>query len=195
MVVSWKKLFLKKRFSSQRINRKIKKKMFSCYMKTSDQTHLHPSLPRLSVVEKGAVGGGRQGGAPAPVSDIHAPRLPRPRKPLDEAVVVLPEDEAHQQHVGPARPRKTPPSTVTVQMFIFPSAQRSTLLPSDHPALHAPLLPQVSCDPGRQSLHRPLGPLPDLLLPRDHLHRGDRLPEPKGTNRKHQPDRRCSSQT
>lgn len=57
------------------------------------------------------MGGGRQGGAPAPVSDIHAPGLPRPRKPLDEAVVVLPEDEAHQQHVGPARPRETPRST------------------------------------------------------------------------------------
>lgn len=69
---------------------------------------LHHSLPHFSVVEKGAVGGRGEGRAPAPVSDIHAPRFPGPRKPLDEAVVVFSQAEAHQQHLGPAWPCKTP---------------------------------------------------------------------------------------
>uniref|UniRef100_A0A3B4VH07 T-box domain-containing protein n=1 Tax=Seriola dumerili TaxID=41447 RepID=A0A3B4VH07_SERDU len=47
-----------------------------------------------------AVGGRREGRAPTPMSDIHAPRLPCHRKSLDEAVVVFPQSEAHQQHLG-----------------------------------------------------------------------------------------------
>ncbi len=54
--------------------------------------------------------------------------------------------------------------------------------PPDHPALHASLLPQVSYHSGRQSLHCPLGPISDLLLPRDDLHCSDSLPKPKGIN-------------
>ena len=66
-------------------------------------------------------------------------------------------------------------------LVCFGSLCSFSLYPSDHPALHASLLPKVSCHPGRQSLHGPLGPVSDLLLPRDVLHRSDRLPEPKGT--------------
>lgn len=70
---------------------------------------LHPPPPPhcFSAVEKGAVGGRREGRASAPVSDVRAPRLSCPGKSLDEAAVVLSQDEAHQQHVGPTRPRKT----------------------------------------------------------------------------------------
>lgn len=131
------------------------------------------------------MGGRGEGRAPAPVQDIHAPGLPRPRKPLDEAVVVFSQNEAHQQHFGPARPRKTPSYTQSSKifcLFLLCSTHLSTPPSSDHPALDASLLPQVSRYTGRQPLHCPLGPIPDLLFPRDDLHCSDHLPEPKGMN-------------
>ena len=54
------------------------------------------------------MGGGGEGRASASVSDIHAPRLPGAGMSLDEAAIVFSQDEAHQQHLGPARPCKRP---------------------------------------------------------------------------------------
>lgn len=72
-------------------------------------------------------------------------------------------------------------SDYTNAMYVFSLyTQFCSSYPSDHPALHASLLPQVSHHPGRQSLHYPLGSISDLLLSRDHLHCSDRLPKPKG---------------
>lgn len=54
-------------------------------------------------------------------------------------------------------------------------------VPSDHPTLHASLLPQVPRGTGRQSIHRPLESLSDFHFPRNSLHCSDSLSEPKGT--------------
>lgn len=78
------------------------------YPEVSHVLMRHSSLFYSSTVEEEAVGGHRKGWAPAPVSGIHTPQLPRCWKSLDEAVVVFPENEAHQQHTGSAWPRKTP---------------------------------------------------------------------------------------
>lgn len=53
------------------------------------------------------MGGGGKSGAAAPLQDVPPPGLPRPGEPLDEAVGVLPEAEADQQHAGPARTRES----------------------------------------------------------------------------------------
>lgn len=53
------------------------------------------------------MGGGWKSGAPASLQDLPPPGLAGSREPLDEAVGVLPQAEAHQQHAGPARPRES----------------------------------------------------------------------------------------
>ena len=53
---------------------------------------------------------------------------------------------------------------------------------SDHPPLHASVLPTLSRDPGRQSIHCLLGPLSDLLISRDSFHSSYCLPKSKGTH-------------
>lgn len=58
------------------------------------------------------MGGGGKSGAPAALQDLPPPGLSGPGEPLDEAVGLLPQAQAHQQYTRPARPRKYEPSSL-----------------------------------------------------------------------------------